>query len=98
MLVVVDDEDRENEGDLTLAAEATSVTDLAAALYTILASPAEAKRRRQLGLERAKCFSWRESAHRTLEIYQEAALASVWKPGVEGWGLGIAGRSPGPGD
>jgi glycosyltransferase involved in cell wall biosynthesis len=55
------------------AVPATSVSELAATLYKLLVDREEARKYRELGLERAKAFSWAESAKRTIEIYQEAA-------------------------
>ncbi len=64
-------------GGAALAAEATSVSELAAALYTMLTRPDEAERRRKLGLERARHFSWETSAARTIEVYEEAAQSEA---------------------
>jgi glycosyltransferase involved in cell wall biosynthesis len=49
------------------------VAAIASAVAALLDDPALAARRRREGIERAACFTWRETARRTLQVYREAA-------------------------
>lgn len=51
----------------------TDADAIRAGLLALIEAPAERQRLRRLGLERARAFSWRESAGKTLELYREAA-------------------------
>jgi glycosyltransferase involved in cell wall biosynthesis len=50
---------------------------LARSLIDILSSPDTAKRLREQGLQRAKDFSWAESARKTLDIFQRVHLGEA---------------------
>jgi glycosyltransferase involved in cell wall biosynthesis len=59
-------------GDAAEYFEPSSVDDLAAALERVLGSCVLQETLRCKGFERAKLFSWRESARRTADIYRKA--------------------------
>ena len=62
----------EVSGGAALHVEAQDVRAWISALSALLSDPNMRKSRRQLSLQRAKCFSWRETARRTYEVYREA--------------------------
>jgi glycosyltransferase involved in cell wall biosynthesis len=64
-------------GDAALLADAEDAAALARHLETVLTLPAEADRLRQRGLARARHFSWRDNARRTLAVYEDALRGSV---------------------
>lgn len=60
-------------GDAGLLVEPTDVDGLAVAMWRILSDDALRQRLSQKGLKRARSFSWRKAAEKTLEIYRHLA-------------------------
>jgi glycosyltransferase involved in cell wall biosynthesis len=60
-------------GDAGILVDPRSVREIADALRTLLKDDRERARLREAGLERAKRFSWEETARRTVEVYQQVA-------------------------
>ncbi len=60
-------------GDAALYAESEDVEGLASALASVLSDATRRERMRQLGLERARTFSWRRCAETTLGVYRSLA-------------------------
>ena len=52
----------------------SSEQDLAEAVWRVLSVPGLREELRSKGLERAKRFSWEQTARRTLEIYEEVFI------------------------
>ncbi len=63
---------RETCGDAALLVEPRDPRAIAAAIARVAGSPEERVRLRDLGLQRAARFSWRETAKKTAEIYGKA--------------------------
>ena len=59
-------------GDAALLFDPRSEVEIAAAIDRLLTDRAEAQRRRELGVERARQFSWERTARLTLESYRRA--------------------------
>ncbi len=59
-------------GDAALLFDPLDVDAIAVSIRRILDDPELAKRLRTAGLERAKRFSWEETAQRTLSCYRKA--------------------------
>ena len=64
-------------GDAGLLVDPFNVDAIAAALGTVIDSPTLRSELRVKGLNRARMFDWRETARRTLEVYQRAADNAV---------------------
>jgi glycosyltransferase involved in cell wall biosynthesis len=63
-------------GDAGLLVDPLDVSELAQAMRRVLTDGQLRQRMRAKGLERAKTFTWKETARRTLQVYEEAyALA-----------------------
>lgn len=62
----------ETTAGAALHVEATDTAALAAAMEAVWLSPSRARQLRQAGMLRAAQFSWRETAHRTREVYAAA--------------------------
>lgn len=60
-----------------LLSDPTKPELLAKSLHNILGSPDTAQRLREQGLQRAKSFSWAESARKTLDIFQQVHHGEV---------------------
>lgn len=52
----------------------TSACELSEAIGAVLSDPAQAERLRELGARRAASLSWRETAARTRDVYEQALL------------------------
>jgi glycosyltransferase involved in cell wall biosynthesis len=59
-------------GDAGLLCDPSDVSGLVGALESVLANPAQAARMREAGIERARQFSWPESARSLIRAYAEA--------------------------
>lgn len=64
-------------GDAGLLVDPFNIDAIAAALGTVIDDPDLRSRLRAKGLNRARMFDWRETARRTLEVYQRAADNAV---------------------
>jgi glycosyltransferase involved in cell wall biosynthesis len=62
-------------GDAGLMFDPRQPAEIADAIAVLLDDPAEADRRRRTGIERAKLYTWRESARRVLAALERAAGA-----------------------
>jgi glycosyltransferase involved in cell wall biosynthesis len=58
-------------GEAALLADPSDVHDLAAQMARVLEDPQLARRLSEQGLERARAFSWQETARRVIEIYAQ---------------------------
>jgi glycosyltransferase involved in cell wall biosynthesis len=59
-------------GDAGLLVDAEDVAGFAEAIDSMINDPVNATSATARGLERARLFSWEESARRTLAVYREA--------------------------
>jgi glycosyltransferase involved in cell wall biosynthesis len=59
-------------GDAGLLVNPYEVSEIASALYTIVCDQELRSTLRGRGLERAKLFTWRVTAEKTLELYRES--------------------------
>jgi glycosyltransferase involved in cell wall biosynthesis len=50
-----------------------AVKDVAEKIWSVWRDPAQQRRMREAGLERAKLFNWQETAVKTVEVYKKAA-------------------------
>jgi glycosyltransferase involved in cell wall biosynthesis len=62
----------EVSGGAAIHVDATDVRGWSQAMLGLLENPEELQRRRQMGLQRADCFSWTRTAQLTREVYAEA--------------------------
>ncbi|MEX1020100.1 MAG: glycosyltransferase family 1 protein, partial [Litorilinea sp.] len=60
-------------GDAALMVDPQNPEELAIAMQRLLMDDALHAEQREAGLRRARCFSWRLAAHRTIEVYHLAA-------------------------
>ncbi|MEW6606640.1 MAG: glycosyltransferase family 1 protein [bacterium] len=58
-------------GDAGVTVSPHSVDDIAKAIYDVLSNPQMQKRLSEKGIERAKLFTWENTAKRTLSVYKE---------------------------
>lgn len=58
-------------GDAGILINPTDIFDISAAIYKVINDPKLRSEMRRKGLQRAKSFSWDETARRTLEIYNK---------------------------
>lgn len=58
-------------GDAAMQVSPDSPAELASAIYDVLSNPQLQERMRRKGLERAKEFSWNNTAGKTLQVYAE---------------------------
>lgn len=64
-------------GDAALVVDPTNVDDVAEAIHRVLSDQELAEDLRRRGLERAKLFSWEDTARGVLEVCRQAAASSV---------------------
>lgn len=64
-------------GDAALLVDPFNIDAIAAAIGTVIDNPILRSKLRVKGLNRARMFDWRETARRTLEVYQRAADNTV---------------------
>jgi glycosyltransferase involved in cell wall biosynthesis len=64
-------------GDAALLIDSDDAADLAAALTSIIDSPALHRQLRERGLNRAREFTWARAAEQTLAVYREALAESA---------------------
>ena len=64
-------------GDAGLLVDPFDIDAIAAALGTVIESSSLRSELRVKGMNRARMFDWRETARRTLEVYQRAADNAV---------------------
>jgi glycosyltransferase involved in cell wall biosynthesis len=67
-------------GDAALMVDPQHPEELAVAMQRLLTDDALHAEQREAGLRRARCFSWRIAAHRTLEVYQHVAEVRRSRP------------------
>lgn len=60
-------------GDAALMVNPKNPEELAVAMQRLLSDETLHAEQREAGLRRARCFSWRLAAHRTIEVYQHVA-------------------------
>ncbi len=57
-------------GDAAILVDPYSVDDISSAMENIVANPSIGDELRQKGFNQAKRFSWKETAHRTMDVYR----------------------------
>ncbi len=63
-------------GDAGITFDPMSPEDMAEKIWSVWSNDARWEEMRRLGLERVKIFDWRETARKTIRVYEKAAEAS----------------------